>query len=143
MLKSVKISISDLEDTISDPAFMWIFEGRYRLAECSTFFYCVFSCVSSNCLPERMQSHIGCISLALLRCASSNCLHERTHSHTDCICLSFLHCVFSNVFSNCLHEMMHTHTDCKYLTSLHCVLSYMFPQIVCPRRCKVALVALM
>ena len=75
-----------------------------------------------------MQSHIGCISLALLRCAfsdaSSNCLHERTHSHTDCICLSFLHCVFSNFFSNCLHEMMHTHTDCKYLTSLHCVLSY-------------------
>ena len=40
-----------------------------------TFLHCAFLNVSSNCLPERMKSHIGCI------------------------CLTFLHCVFSNVSS--------------------------------------------
>ena len=63
--------------------------------------HCVFSDVSSNCLPERMQSHIGCIYLTCLHCVfsnvSSNRLPHRMQSHIDCICLAFLHCAFSNV----------------------------------------------
>ena len=66
------------------------------------FLHCVFSNVSSNCLHQRMYSHIDRICLTFLRCAfsnvSSNCLPERMHSHIGCICLAFLHCAFSNVF---------------------------------------------
>ena len=76
----------------------------------------VLSNVSSNSMPVRMQSHIGCICLTFLHCASlnvsSNCLPEKKHSRTDYICLAFLNCVFSNVVS-----------------------------IACPRRGKVTLVA--
>ena len=64
-----------------------------------TFLLCAFSNVSSNRLPERMQSHIGCICLTFLRCGfsnvSSNRLPQRMHNHTGCICLSFLHCTMS------------------------------------------------
>ena len=64
--------------------------------------------VSSNCLTEKMQNHIGFICLAtlvvLLYCVSSNvfsnCLLEKRHSHTGCMCSTFLHCAFSNVSSN-------------------------------------------
>ena len=58
---------------------------------CLTFLHCVFSNVSSNCLPERMHIHIGCI------------------------CMIFLHCVSSNVSSIGLYEQMHSHTGCTYL----------------------------
>ena len=47
----------------------------------------------SNCLPERMQSHIGCIYLTFLHCAFSNVSSkrpsERLHNHTGYICLIF------------------------------------------------------
>ena len=36
---------------------------------------------------------------------SSNCLPEKMHIHTGCICLTFLQCVFSNTASNRLPEM--------------------------------------
>ena len=46
-----------------------------------TFLHCAFLNVSSNCLPERMKSHIGCICLTFLRYvflnASSNDLSEK------------------------------------------------------------------
>ena len=78
-----------------------------------TFLDCVFSNVSSNFLPEKRHSHIGCICLALLHCAfsnvSSNYLLVRMHNHTGYICLSFPHCAFSNVSSNCLLVMMQSH----------------------------------
>ena len=56
--------------------------------------HCVFSNVSSNCLPQRMQNHIGCICL-------------------------FLHCVFSNAFSNFLRLRMHIRIGCIYLSFVH------------------------
>ena len=72
------------------------------------FLHCAFSCVSSNGLPERMQSHIGYICLTFLNCAfsnvSSNRPPHRMHSHIGCICLTFLHCDFSNVSSNGMLE---------------------------------------
>ena len=56
---------------------------------CSTFLHCVFSHVSLNRLPDRMQSHTGYICLTFLDCAfsniSSNHLHEKMQSHTGCI----------------------------------------------------------
>ena len=56
------------------------------------FLHCAFSCVSSNGLPERMQSHIGYICLTFPHCAcscvSSNCLPERMQSHIGCICFT-------------------------------------------------------
>ena len=58
--------------------------------------------VSSNCLPESMQNHIGCICWTFLHCAfsnvSSNCLPKRMQIHIDCNCLTFLHVAFLNVF---------------------------------------------
>ena len=50
------LKVSDLEDAKSH----WYI--------CLAFLHCVFSSVSSNCLPERMQSHIGCICLAFPHC---------------------------------------------------------------------------
>ena len=62
-----------------------------------SFIQCAFSNVSSNCLSQRMHSHIGCIYLTFLHCVfanvSSNRLHERMHSHIGCTCLTYLHCV--------------------------------------------------
>ena len=76
-------------------AFFWLFStvrfqmspqmgclGGYiitMLAFVLTFHHCVFSNGSSDCLPERMNNHTGCI------------------------CLTFLHCVFSNGSSKRLH----------------------------------------
>ena len=75
-----------------------------------TFLHCVFSNVSSNCLSEKMYSHIGCIYLTFLLCEFSNVpaknLDQSMQSHIGYICLTFLHCAFSNVSSNCLAEKM-------------------------------------
>ena len=61
---------------------------------------CAFSNVSSNCLHQRMQSYIGCISFTFLHCGflnvSSNYQPERRFSHINCICLAFPHYVLSN-----------------------------------------------
>ena len=94
---------------------------------CLTFPRCGFSNVSSNCLPQRMHNHIGCICLTFHHYAfwnvSSTRLHEMMQSHTGCTCSTFLQCVFANVSSNGLHERMHSHTDCTCLAFLHCVFS--------------------
>ena len=62
---------------------------------CLTFLHCAFSCVSSNCLPERKQSHISCICSTFLQCVlscvSSNGLPLRMQSHIGCICFTFPH----------------------------------------------------
>ena len=85
-----------------------IFKGFSICPISLTFLHHVFSNVSSNGLPEKRHSHIGCICLTFLHCALSNVsskrLHNRMQSHIGCICLTFLHCAFSNVSSNCLLE---------------------------------------
>ena len=81
------------------------------------FFYLSFLCVlneSSNCLTFLHHE---------LPRVSSNCLHERIQSHIGCICLTFLHYAFSNISSKCLYESRRSHTDCICLIFLHCVLS--------------------
>ena len=89
---------------------------------CLAFLHCAFSNVSSDRLPEKMHSHIGCI---FLHCVFSNVfskrLHERMQSHTDCICLTSPHCALSNVSSSRLYERMHNHTGCICWTFLQCV----------------------
>ena len=89
------------------------------------FLNCVFANVSSNVLPEKRHSHIGCICSAFLHCVfsnvSSNCLPEKRQSYIGCICLVFLHCVFSNVSYKCKH--------CDYwsndgLTMTFCMLTW-------------------
>ena len=71
--------------------------------------------VSSNGLPKRMHSRIGCICLAFLHCVSSNVssngLHERMHSRIGCICLAFHHCVSSNEPSKNLGQSRQSHID--------------------------------
>ena len=85
--------------------------------------FTLVSCVSSNCLPERMQSHRGCICSTFLHCAFSNVsskrLHKMMQSHIGCICLTFLHCAFSKH----LYKKMNNHIGCICLTFLHCAIS--------------------
>ena len=94
------------------------------------FTHCVFSDVSSNCLPERsahpsihvlslykrMKSHISCIYLTF----SDVCFQMLP---TGYICLTFIHCVFSNVSSSGLSEWMQNHIGCTCLLFLRCVFS--------------------
>ena len=83
----------------------------------------MFSNVSSNCLPERMHNHIGCICLTFLHCVFSNVsiknMDQSRQCHIGCICLTFLHCAFLNVSSNGLHEKMQSHIGCICLIFLH------------------------
>ena len=76
---------------------------NYTGCMCLTFLHCVFLNVTSNCLPDRKQSHTDYICLTFLRCvfscAASKRLGQNMHNHIGCICLASLHCVFSNVFS--------------------------------------------
>ena len=70
-------------------------------------------------LLKRMHNHTGCICLTFLRCVfsnvSSNCLPLRTNNHTGCIYLDFLHCAISNVSSNHLPQKMNKHTGSLYV----------------------------
>ena len=77
---------------------------------------------------KRMKSYFAFIDFNCLHCCgfldvSSNCLPERMHNHTGCICLIFHHCGFSNVSSKHLHQRMHSHIGYIYLTFLLCVFS--------------------
>ena len=55
---------------------MLLYSKDFTLSMCHfslTFLHhCVFSNVSSNCVPEKMHIHTGCICLAFLHCAFSN-----------------------------------------------------------------------
>ena len=86
---------------------------------CFALLHSVLSNVSSNWLPMKMQSHIGCICLVFIQCALSNGPLQRMHSPIGCICLTFLRCAFSNVSSSRLPEWMHHHTDCICVTFLN------------------------
>ena len=91
-------------------AFIWFFSTVYfqmcprlKASACMeaksswlhtfTFLHSAFSNVSPNVLPEKMQSHIGCICVTFLCCGfsnvSSNCLPERMHNHIGCIFFIF------------------------------------------------------
>ena len=74
----------------------------HDLPDCiSLTFYGAFPNVPSNCVPERMQTHIGCICIIFVHCAPSNvsshCLQQMMQNHTGCICLTFLHCAVSSM----------------------------------------------
>ena len=103
---------------------------------CLTFPHCVFSNVSSNGLPERMQSHIGYICLTFPHCAFSNVFSNRfsewMQNRTGCICLTFSHCVSSNVPSNCLPLRMII-TQVAFVLLFSTVRFQMFPQTACTR----------
>ena len=55
-----------------------------------TFLHCVYSNVSSNCLPEMMHNHTGCICWTfphrVFSHEPSNCFCKRTHNCAGCIC---------------------------------------------------------
>ena len=68
--------------------------------------YRVFSDVSSNCLPERMQSHIGCICLTCL-----------TSYHGQFLQFSCQFLCCPRLYSNChIQEMDPSHS----LSTEHC-----------------------
>ena len=76
--------------------------------------------------PERAKSHwllYFTFQHGALSNVSSNGLPVRMHSHIGCICLAFPHCAFSNVFLNDMHGKMHSHIGCIFLAFLHCVFS--------------------
>ena len=104
-----------------------------------TFLHCAFSNVSSNRMPEKRHSRIGCICLTFPHCSLSNvslyCPCVRMQSHTGCICLTFLHCVFLNVSSNLLLEMMQNYIGGICLAFLHCAFSNAFSNDLCERLC--------
>ena len=92
-------------------------------------FHCVFSDVSSNCLPEHVQSYIGSIFFfTFLHCGFSNVssksLDLKWQSHIGCICLTFLHCAFSNVSSKSLDLKRQSHIcfDFSLLSVIKCFL---------------------
>ena len=113
-------------------------------SNCLTFLHHELPRVSSNCLHERIQSHIGCICLTFLHCAFSNisskCLYESRRSHTDCICLIFLHCVLSNIIKILFIKSL-MHLDQSMQIFFLCVFLQMHAQIACTRGCIVAIAA--
>ena len=70
---------------------------------------------------------------------SSNGLPEKRHSNIGCICVTFPHCEFSYVDSKNLDQSTQIHIDCICLTFLHCAF-LMCPQIACLRRGIVTLI---
>ena len=72
--------------------------------------------MSSDCLPEEMQSHVPCICLSFLYSAFLKSLELNRQSHLGCICLSFLHSAFSNDSSKDL--------DLKKVTLIAVVLDF-------------------
>ena len=104
-LDDISMNWYNLCHTQTDIVYIQILTNMFKLSP-------NWSCVSldgpSNWLPEKMQSHFGCICLNFLHCVfsnvSSNRLPVRMQSHIDCTCLTFLHCAFSYVSSNGLHE---------------------------------------
>ena len=83
----------------------------------------------------------------MLSNVSSNCLPKKMHSFIGCIYSIFPHCVFSNVSSKHLHERMHLCIYASIVTLVALVWLFptvsfqMFPQIAFIRGCIVTLVA--
>ena len=101
-----------------------VFKGLFE------FLNCAFSDVTSNCLPEQIESCIGCICLTFLHCALSNVssksldLKRQSHICFDFSLLSVIKCFLKELGSkqalNCLPEQMQSHIGCILLTFLHC-----------------------
>ena len=108
------------------------------------FLHCEFSNVSSNRLPERMQSHIHCICFTFPHCVFANVflqnLNKRKQNHIGWICLNFPYCALANVFANCLPERMHNHIGCICFVCLHCAFPNVFSNCL-PAKRKFTLVA--
>ena len=123
---------------------MTVQEGYCNFIACISlaFLHCEFSNVSSNCLPQRMQSPIDCICMTFLHkivfCVFSALGSEQVSLHWLHL-FYFSPLCFSNVFSG-LSEMMQSHIGCMCWT-FSTVRYQMLPQTVCPRRGEVTLVA--
>ena len=131
--------------------------NRWKVANGCTCM--LFSTVSSNCLPEQMQSRIGCIcalfhqgsfqmfskiaclnrwkvtngcTCTFFSTVSSNYWPKQMQSRIGCICTLFHLREFSKIA--CLK-------GCKVTNGCTCTLFSTVSSIVCPKRCKVALVA--
>ena len=111
---------------------------------CVAFLHCVFSNVSSSCLPERtehfsprsmqkfekMWSKIAPLKIFATQTMSATNimygLHILFSMRNDLLShwlhfFSLLHCGFSNVSLKHLHERMHSHNGCICFLFLHCV----------------------
>ena len=113
--QSVILHITFFRFTSTDPLeyMMLLYSKDSTLSMCHfslASLHSVYSNVSSNGLPERMHTHIGCICSTFLHCVfsnvSSNGLPQKMQSHTGYVCLAFVHCAFSYVSSTCLPENM-------------------------------------
>ena len=105
-----------------------------------TFSQCVFSNVSSSCLPRWMHSRIGCICSTFSKCVfsnvSSNRLLELMHNHTSCICFIFPQCVFSNVSSIFLPRLVYSRIGSIYLkraSQITCLLQFLIDPSPCSK----------
>ena len=98
---------------------------------CWSFLHCMFSNVSSSCLPERMYSNRGYICLTFSHCVCSHMsphIAWREDAKSHCLHLfDFFHCVFWRDSSKCLPERMHNCIGCVCATLLHCVFSNASP----------------
>ena len=109
---------------------------------------CIFE-LSSNFLPEEMQSYIDCNCVIFVQSVfsnvTSNHLPELMHNHIGYIRTIFLQHWFSFVSSNHQPELIHSHIDCIcpigctceiFLQSAH---FQMFRQIPCPNWCIITI----
>ena len=156
-LKGCKITLVAFVGLFSTMGFLmspqrtWI---RVTLVAFFWLFSTVFSNDSSNCLPERMQSHTVCICWTIpehlepflnLSCGlshvSSNWMHHSMYSHTGCIYFAFLCCGLPNVSSDGLPVRKQSHAV-AFVRPFSPVGFHMFSQVACIMACTVTLVAL-
>ena len=100
-----------------------------------------FSTVSSNCLPEQMQSRIDCICMLFSRvsfqmCPQIACLYRCKVALVAFVC--FFKCLLRlSARPDAKSNLLHLYAFLKWLFKCVCL----SPQIVCPNRCKVAFIA--
>ena len=92
------------------------------------------------CFDFSLLSVIKCFLKELGSKQALNCLPEQMQSHIGCILLTFLHCAFSNVSSKSLDLKRQSHIGC-ICSNFSTVRFQMCPQIACPNICKVTSVA--
>ena len=102
--------------------------------------------VAKNCQKLLKDAKVvkRCIGLTFLHCvfsnASSNCLHEKMQSHIGCICMTDIHCVF-HMLPQCTRIRAGIVPLVAFVWLFSIVHFQMFPQISCLNRSKVTLVA--
>ena len=115
--------------------------NRWKVANGCTCM--LFSTVSSNCLPEQMQSRIYCTCMLFLSDfshVSSSCLPVQMQSRIGCICtffsrVSFQMCPQIACLDRCIFALV---AFVRFFTR---VSFHVHPQITCPNSCKITLVA--